>query len=422
MNNNQAWEELFRKYDILGHIEADGRFIISADQIREYREPRLMTKFDHRINLPSLFSKNELSILPITRGDYVIAHYDAYHKFEADSSPIIKVSPPYNIQSLDYSSISSEAIALNCAFAAGIIQDFFDDDSMIATVHGRMGTGTFSFRIHDTDKDLMRPVSVVNSQMEIDAAYEGRYCMAVIEAKREISDDFIIRQLYYPFRVWHDRITKPVIPVFFVYSNNIFSLYEYTFESLIDYNSIALVRQQNYSVEDTIITAQDIQNIMQRTRITIEPEDVPFPQADKIERVLNLCELLREQDLSKQDITEQYAFDSRQADYYANAARYLGLIEKNSSALYSLSKSGRRIMGMNYRDRQLALCEHILSHRVFHKTLRSYFTAGHMPDTGYIIDLMKSSGLYNISSEDTFRRRAGTVRSWLNWIAGLITE
>lgn len=45
--NDKAWEALFEKYDILSHIESDGKFIISASQIKEYREPRLMAKFDH---------------------------------------------------------------------------------------------------------------------------------------------------------------------------------------------------------------------------------------------------------------------------------------------------------------------------------------------------------------------------------------
>ena len=203
--------------------------MISADQIREYREPRLMTKFDHRINLPDTFASNDLAILPVTRGDYVISHFDAYHKLEADNVQIETFSPPDNIQSLDYNNIFSEAVALSCAFAAGIIMDFLDDDSIIPTVSGRMGTGAFDFSIPDTKNHTLHSVNVSNAQIEIDAAYEGRSCLALFEAKREISTDFITRQLYYPFRVWQNRITKPVRPVFFVYSNNIFSLYEYTF-------------------------------------------------------------------------------------------------------------------------------------------------------------------------------------------------
>lgn len=419
MNNNEAWKELFRKHNILDHIEQHGQFRISANQIREYREPRLMTKFDHKINLPSVFSVNELAILPVTRGDYVIAHFDAYHKLEHNNSEIIKLVPPDNIQSLDYNNIPSEAIALNCAFAAGIITDFLEDECIIPTVSGRMGTGDFDFMINDTKNDLSRKISVANAQMEIDAAYEGRSFLALIEAKREFSEDFITRQIYYPFRVWQARITKPVRPVFFTYSNNIFTLSEYKFAEKNNYSSIELIRQKNYSVEDTDITAQDILNILDRVKIVNEPE-ISFPQADKFERVIDLCELLNNTNgMTKQEITEHYNFDSRQSDYYANAGRYLGLIERNNSSVYSLSDMGRKILNMNYRNKQLALCECILSHRVFHEALKLYFSTGNLSDINEIIIIMKESELYNIDGEETFKRRAGTIRSWLNWIANL---
>ncbi|MBQ9433043.1 MAG: hypothetical protein IJU26_02390 [Synergistaceae bacterium] len=422
MNNNQAWEKLFSKYDILSAVERNGYFTISADQIREYREPRLMTKFDHKINLPAMFSKNELAILPVTRGDYVISHFDAYHQLETDNGQLETFSPPENIQSLDYNNIFSEAVALSCAFAAGIIADFFDDDSIIPTVSGRMGTGAFDFSISNTKHGTLHSLSVSNAQIEIDAAYEGRSCLALFEAKREISTDFIIRQLYYPFRVWQNRITKPVRPVFFVYSNNIFSLYEYAFSDIHSYSSIRLIRHKNYSVQDTAITSQDIQSLLRSVRVIDEPSGIPFPQADTFERVINLCELLRDNPLTKQDITEQYAFNERQADYYANAGRYLGLIVKNSESLYSLSTSGRKILSMNWKNRQLALCELILSHIAFHESMTLYFSTGHLPEIRDVTEIITHSALQKPITGDTLSRRAGTLRSWLNWIASLITE
>jgi hypothetical protein len=84
--NEIAWEQLFKKYDILNKINEDGRFEISAAHIKKFREPRLMAKFDHTINLPKIFADNNLAILPITRGDYVISHFNAYHKFETSDS------------------------------------------------------------------------------------------------------------------------------------------------------------------------------------------------------------------------------------------------------------------------------------------------------------------------------------------------
>lgn len=422
--NDDAWEKLFSKYDILNRIDAAGQFVISATQIKEFREPRLMAKFDHTINLPKLFTDNQLAILPITRGDYVISHFEAYHRFEADNSPITRVSLPTHIQSLDSNNVPSEAIALNCAVASGIIAEFLEDEDLLATVSGRMGSGTFGFNITNSINKAPFRIEVNNSQIEIDAAYEGVRGLALFEAKRDLSDDFLVRQLYYPYRVWQNRVTKTVRPLFLVYSNGIYHLYEYMFQDPNNYNSLVLVKQKNYSVEDTSITIADIQAVLCPLTLVTEP-DVPFPQADSFERVINLCELLCSQELSRDDVTDQYAFDARQTNYYTDAARYLGLLEKSRESgapTYSLSETGKRILKLNFKQRQLAYCGLILSHKAFSDTLHKYFHSGNMPSKSDIVHIMKTSNLYKVESESTFERRSSTIRGWINWILGLINE
>ena len=43
---DEAWEKLLEKYDIVKKIEEDGIFHIEASQIKEFKEPRLMSKWD----------------------------------------------------------------------------------------------------------------------------------------------------------------------------------------------------------------------------------------------------------------------------------------------------------------------------------------------------------------------------------------
>lgn len=383
-----------------------------------------MAKFDHTINLPKIFADNGLSILPVTRGDYVISHFDAYHKFEPDNAPITRVSLPAYIQSLDSSNIPSEAIALNCSVAAGIVADFLGDEEIVSTVSGRMGSGVFDFNINNLRNNSPCTVTVNNSQIEIDAAYEGIRSLALFEAKRDLSDDFLVRQLYYPYRVWKNRVTKPVRPLFLVYSNGIYRIYEYEFTDPGNYSSIALVRQRNYTVEDTAITTDDIQQVLHSSICKAEPQ-LPFPQADTFDRVINICELLDNQDLSRNDVTEQYAFDARQTNYYTDAARYLGLVDKRRESgepLYSLSDKGRKILNMSFKQRQIAFCNCILSHGAFADTLKRYFETGIMPNKNEIIQIMKNSNLYNVNSDNTYERRSSTIKGWINWIVGLINE
>ena len=239
--NDTAWETLFARHNILDEITKAGMFRITADQIKVEREPRLMTKFDHRVNLPSIFKDNDLAILPVTRGDYIISKFSAYHDFERSALECQRVNLPLDIQSLLPQYIVSEAIALNCANACGILEDFLEDENLVPTVSGRMSSGEFRFNI-STGRN-QQAVDVRNSQIEIDAAYEGRSCLALFEAKRDISNDFLVRQLYYPYRAWCDRVTKKIKPVFLVFSNGVFYLYQYEFTDPQNYNSLSLVKQ-----------------------------------------------------------------------------------------------------------------------------------------------------------------------------------
>ena len=420
--NDTAWQILFDKYDILGNIERNGQFIISSNQIKEFREPRLMTKFDHKINLPTIFADNRLAILPISRGDYVISSFSAYKEFEPPVNDVQRVSIPAHIQSLMPQFLVSEAIALNCANACGILSDFLEDEALVPTVSGRMSSGNFGFDI-ETDSGVKR-IDVANSQIEIDAAYEGINYLSLFEAKRDLSDDFLVRQLYYPFRVWKERVTKPVKPVFLVFSNGMFNLYQYEFDDPQNYNSLRLVKQKNYVIA-TEISLSDIENLLITVPFVAEPK-ISFPQADRMSRIVNLIELLNEKPMTKQDITSKYAFDERQTNYYTDAGRYLGLIEKghdeNGNILFQLSTRGRHILGLEYKERQLAIVTQILAHKVFNETLKLHLQYGEMPDKQTIIRIMKEANLYNIEADSTYLRRSSTVVGWINWILGIVEE
>lgn len=420
--NDTAWENLFSKYNILDTVRNQGEFIISANQIKEFREPRLMTKFDHKINLPSIFSDNNLSILPITRGDYIISSFSAYKEFETPNTEVQRVSIPPHIQSLMPQFLVSEAIALNCANACGILNDFLEDDEIVSTVNGRMSSGTFDFNI-DTLAGT-KSVTVNNSQIEIDAAYEGINYLSLFEAKRDLSDDFLVRQLYYPFRVWSSRVTKTVKPVFLIFSNGIFNLYQYQFDDPNKYNSLRLIKQKNYVIA-TEISLADIESLMMTVSKVREPE-ISFPQANSMARIINLIELLHEKPMTKQDITTEYAFDERQTNYYTDAGRYLELIDKGhdeeNNIVFQLSEKGRYIMGLEYKERQLAIVSQILMHGVFREVLKLHLQYGEMPDTNTIVQIMKNSNLYNVRANSTFVRRSSTVVGWINWILSIIEE
>lgn len=422
--NKEAWQLLFDKYNILEEINQNGYFKITAKQINEFREARLMTKFDNSANLPELFKDNNLAILPITSNSYMIARFQTYKKFEeTEDEEIIKINFPEYIQSLDYNNITSEALAINCAYITQILEDFLEEEDLVPTISGKMGSGNFEFKIskNGTETEYLN-ITVQNSRIEIDGGFEGINSLALVEAKNVISDDFMVRQLYYPYRLWKNKINKPVRPVYMVYSNGIFYVYEYKFENDENYSSIKLIKSKKYSIEDTEIDIQDIQDVFNNVNGFDEEPEIAFPQADSFERVINLCELLLDEPRTKSDITENYAFDERQTNYYTDAARYLGLVSKNrtdGNIVFELTEVGRKILNLRYKQRQLEFVKLILKHNAFYDYLRLYFENSDRPTTLDTIEIMKHCDLYNIESESTYKRRASTIRGWVEWILDL---
>lgn len=421
--NDVAWESLFTKYNILSEVKTKGLYEISAKSINEFREARLMTKFDHSSNLPTIFAENNLSILPITRGSYLIGCFETFHDFNESDTSIEQVMFPTNLESINVGDISSEATAINCAYVSEILHRFSREETLVPTVSGRMSSSQFDFYVNN--KVLAQPsfVSVNNSQIEIDGGYEGHNSLILIEAKNYISDDFLIRQLYYPFRLWQNKLSKPVRPIFLTYTNGIFDLREYKFNAIDNYNSLELIAHQKYTIQTQYINLELLQNIVKTTPQVTEPRDIPFPQADSFARIINLCELIHDEGcLSKDTITTNYDFDKRQTDYYVNAARYLALVYQGDDSNFYLTSLGLNLFKLSLNQRQIELIKLIVQHTVFNKILQSIFSRGRSLSRNEVIEIMKQSKLTNIGSESTYSRRASTVMAWINWILNQLEE
>jgi len=421
--NDKYWEQLFEKHKILEKVLATGSVSILAKEINEVREARLMTKFDHRSQLPKIFADNNLSILPTSRSSYIIGNFDTFCDFDVkDSVEVVKVDVPF-LESLNYEDITSEAIALNGAFSAKILHDFIEEDDLSPTVSGRMSSSSFYFSINSR-KALIK-VEVNNSQIEIDGGYEGSRSLILIEAKNYISNDFLIRQLYYPYKLWVNKVKKKVRPIFLTYTNGVFHLREYTFDNANHYNSLRLIKERKYIAQDHSINIEAVEQIL-KTQKTVREPQIPFPQADSFERVINLCELLNQRGiLPKEKITQNYDFDSRQTDYYSNAGKYLGLIESkkvDGQIVCFLTNKGRKLFTFSIANRQVEFLKLILSHAVFKKTLLAYFDKGVAPSRAEIIEIMKKSKLHQVRSDSTYYRRSSTVVSWVNWILSQLDE
>ncbi|MBK4729235.1 translation elongation factor [Oxynema sp. CENA135] len=423
--NDIAWEKLFNHYDILNEIERFGFYEIDSSTINQHRESRLMAKFDHIANLPKVFEENKLSILPISRYKYKIGHFKTHQAIENQPVEPTNFQIP-DLETINYRNLYSENAALLFAFNSGIIDDLLGEKTCY-TIAGRMSTGSFTFRI---EKSIKKPneskedlVDVVNSQCEIDGGFESDNYLILIEAKNYAIDDFLIRQLYYPCRLWINKVSKKVIPVLMSYSNDVFNFYIYDLKDDLRYNSLLMTDHKIYKLAPESITIDDLFNIFQHIKIIVDPGNIPFPQADKFERVIDLVSLLVDRDLTKDEITENYQFNARQTNYYTDAGRYLGLIDKYSNPfqpsekIFKITNQAKEFFTKSHKEKYLFLMRKILEHEVFYKAFEAT-KMGDIPKKSEIVYSLSNSSL----SPNTKGRRASTVRGWIEWIWSQITD
>lgn len=421
--NDVAWEKLFDKYNILNEIYRNETFSIKSKQINEFREARLMTKFDHSNQLPEIFSDNNITILPDSRGNYILGKFKIFEDLKHKNSKPIPVKIPDFIQSLDITKITSESSALNIAHMSNMIDSVMktkqNEPQSLLTLSGRMSSGSLQYNILNADKKL-HEFTVENAQIEIDGSYENLNNILIVEAKNKIPKDFNIRQLYYPFRMYRNlNTTKDITPVFFTYADDIFSFHVFKFTDTMNYSSIKKVEQINFILNDSLdLNLDEVKRISATVKEIEEPRNVPFPQADTFSRILDMIDYIYERK-NKYELAEAYEFDLRQSDYYANSLVYLGLATKQDY-YFKLNEDGIKIKNMhNSNKRNALIISKILSHKPFKLAFDSTLKNGGEYDRKYISKVLLDN-VESINSMSTANRRMQTVVAWLNWIFSVI--
>lgn len=408
---SELWEDIFFDYEILVKLQKNLVYQINADQIRKYKEPRLMTKFDTSESRPRIFKENNLGILPVRNGEYVIGRFSMYNEIPKQDSNHKSVLMPSYIKTIDPDSIYSEANALHVASITGMLEDFVGEN-ITQTISGRMRASGFSFSIKSSDGGKDPLIEIDGPQIEIDGGYEGPNCVYLVEAKNYHGENFIIRQLYYPYRFWQDKLEKEVVPIFFTYDSGVYTLFKYSFSDKLNYSSIVLDKKESYIVEysgskeriDAMISSIG-------TATGVEQEGIPFPQADSFTRVIDMLSMFMESNLSSKEVAEAFSFDVRQGNYYIAAGRYLGLLEEDGNIKYRLTPVARELLSSSVQSRNLGFAKQILQHKVFQSAYQKL--ANNELNRDFVISILcKEIGL----SIETARRRSSTVVSWCKWI------
>lgn len=425
--SSKAWAEILNGNEKLcREIEENGLGFITADEIKKYREPRLMTKHDNRDWVPTPLADRGWNILSVSRSGYALGDFNVFENFPVPTTSRAEFCEFPEFETLAVDNISSESNAINAMIIAGILESFLGTEPLTETFNGRMGAGCFSFSIGNGTGTKTLSVNVQNAQLEIDGGFESDDAVVIVEAKNRIFNEFNIRQLYYPYRRYEALVKKPIRLVFSQYTNLKYNLFEYEFVDRDDFSSIVLKRQRSFTFEDDRITSDDIREIWRKTRVRTDDdqlgkaksEKIPFPQANKIERVIGLMEFLSNypEGVQTDEIAEYMGVVTRQANYYPAAGRYLGFMEKPEQNLTKLSTRGRQLLKKNRRLRLLGVVEAVFEHEIFHTLYGEAVIKGELPTKQRVIEIMDRLNVLGKTTQGMLERRSSSVSRWLRWL------
>ena len=253
MANSKSWKKIFDDYKILDHNFDKSPFLLSAKQIKQacqrfketgQKEVRILCKQDRRKDRPDIFQKHNLFLLPVKNGYYNIIKGEGYVDIPEIKKEVSVYSSKLDFQ-LDTAKIgNSEMQHLDYAYASSLIRTFMNDSSLVLTIRGRKYTPSFEFRVGK------QKIKVSSVQTEVDAGYEGKKQVVLIEAKNFSAANVIIRQLYYPFRQWQEQTRKKVVTLFFdkAHNEDVYSIWQFEFKDPKNYNSIKLVKSGKFRI------------------------------------------------------------------------------------------------------------------------------------------------------------------------------
>lgn len=251
MANNNSWKKIFDDNKILENDFSKQPFYLSAKDIKKSvqdfqntseKEVRILCKMDTRESVPDIMKKNGLILLPVKNKFYVIVKGEGY----VDIPDIEGDAEIYNTKldfDLDTTKIgNSEMQHLDFAYASSLIRTFMEDPSLVLTIRGRKYTPEFTYKVGNNT------IETKGVQTEVDAGYEGKDKVVLIEAKNSSTKNTIIRQLYYPYRQWSEHTKKNVFLLFFEKRVDEYLIWQYEFTDKNSYDSITLVKSRKYKI------------------------------------------------------------------------------------------------------------------------------------------------------------------------------
>ncbi len=360
---------------------------------------------DQEEDLPGLFRKYGVFVLPVDRRSYAIVRGQGYHKPEEmwSTQPLVhEATLPITLVEMAEKGPRNEGLYLEYAYNTGLLERFLGVKPLYGYFGGRTTTPQFSFHIG------MTQLQINGAQIEMDQTYVDGGQIIIAEAKVGVPKSFIIRQLYYPYRAFKIREPNRLVRTFlFAYDDRgkLSYLWEYAFNNPLRYDSILLVKSDRFTFRIKAPEAQQFAKHGDLTKVV--------PQADDLAKIIELPIQVHLGSADSEKIARHFHFTKRQSSYYRQATEGLGLVELRGRK-YELTRTGHRFVGLSVPERNRAMTELLFRHPIVQETLKALLSNQDAPVSKANIEkiISESSRL----TRTTLARRAQTILAWFRWI------
>ena len=408
-----AWERLIERVDTRRDL-----VVLTKAEIESVtgNELRLMAKMDSTEDVPAALRRHGYFLLPVKNGEYVLVRGNGFHALETFPKPPTIFRPQLDFELMTLGVGDSEMQHLDYCFNVGLFEHFAGVTGLRQTIRGKKRMPAFDFSV-----GKVGPIKVEKGvQVEVDSGCEGRDEIILIEAKNGQPPDFIIRQLFYPYRKWRWEIPqKKIRPWFFcsreVAGRRIYEFWEYSFEDDLHYQSLKLRRNESFLIQPHRARLTVDELLKKHTAKKSEAKLWDVPQADSFWRVAEMPLLIEQGINTAAKVAAHYEFVTRQSSYYREAAEFLGLVSQNRRTHpYELTDLGREYVKLPADERRALLAGLLSQFPPVRAALELSAKAGELGvGKNEIANLIER---HSTIGKTTPGRRTSTVLKWLRWM------
>lgn len=248
---NDIWEYILKQINYCPGKDT----VITAEQIKSFGktftgkpcqfEPRLLCYMDSEQNLPEILKKNQLNVLAIKNGSYLLTHTRVFHTLEYEEQIPEKITfEPISRLVTDDGEAGIINILLRCRIFEKLLGQNLEH---LGFLNGRRKLGPVKIKFPEQD------ITIDGAQFETDFSCLTQTGVIIAECKRSKRLSFNLRQLYYPFRYLYERIqetgeTREIFVFFICQQGNDCFLFQYTFPEPENMFNLVLVRFKSYQV------------------------------------------------------------------------------------------------------------------------------------------------------------------------------